>query len=289
MGQKPESLTFSGLPVGALPESQLGGSFLWPIATDYEVSFRTIEAVGFKEYSTPLDDPELFTSLARLHSNGESTKERILGWIREHGLLYRRQLDKGPYDPSWVHEHFCGDPISLQDFRKEAEEAYNSLTLYEALLRRDADAIRERIGFVPETAREYPYNKGLSTYVEVDKQAVRMDIWGDTEVTDKRAFTIAVQAIQDRICEKMVLVVNFGSNFKHPYPLKASERPIPVMMPADLLSAAWLQFCLYFADFNRNWRLCEACHRPFRLQRSDQVTCPKIESCRKARQRRQGQ
>jgi hypothetical protein len=35
-------------------------------------------------------------------------------------------------------------------------------------------------------------------------------------------------------------------------------------MPANLLGAAWLQFYIYVADFDKEWRLCAACGRPFK-------------------------
>jgi hypothetical protein len=54
-------------------------------------------------------------------------------------------------------------------------------------------------------------------------------------------------------------------------------------MPINLLAAAWLQFCIYVADLDREWRLCKVCGRPFSFARSHRRTCSK--ACQRARHR----
>ena len=84
----------------------------------------------------------------------------------------------------------------------------------------------------------------------------------------------------------MRLQLWFAANLEHPQPL-AGYRPIPVLMPEDLLSACWLQFCLRLADFDRDWRICKGCDLPFQVIRQDQSTCPGSAACKKNRQLRE--
>ena len=50
-------------------------------------------------------------------------------------------------------------------------------------------------------------------------------------------------------------------------------------------SAAWIQFCLYVADFDRERRPCVACGRPFKVTRRDLRTCLDSKACQKKGQR----
>ena len=56
-------------------------------------------------------------------------------------------------------------------------------------------------------------------------------------------------------------------------------------MPAGLLGAAWLQFCIHVANFDKEWRLSVACGRPFEVPRRDLTTCPNDKARQKKRQR----
>lgn len=91
--------------------------------------------------------------------------------------------------------------------------------------------------------------------------------------------------VEERVLDKLDLTLRFMPNGEHPRPLGNNYRPVPVLMPANLLGAAWLQFRIYVADFDSEWRLCEVCGRPFELTRSDRMTCRG--ACQKARQRLQ--
>jgi hypothetical protein len=54
-------------------------------------------------------------------------------------------------------------------------------------------------------------------------------------------------------------------------------------MPRSLFAAAWLLFCIYVADLDREWRLCEVCGRVFSFARSYRRICSKV--CQRARHR----
>jgi hypothetical protein len=100
-------------------------------------------------------------------------------------------------------------------------------------------------------------------------------------LADRRVLLAGLGALQELVWPKIDLEVTFGMNFNHPRPLGGLFRPVPLLMPRDLLSAVWLQFCIDMADFDYEWRLCVACGRPFEVTRSDQTTCPSRPGCKK--------
>src|SRR5215210_6497697 len=89
---KNEQRGFFALPVGGLGGVDPTVQFKWPIAAGYDEKDGKICPNGFKEYTSPLDDPDLFSSLAHLSENGEPTKTKILRWVRTHGLLTRENI-----------------------------------------------------------------------------------------------------------------------------------------------------------------------------------------------------
>jgi hypothetical protein len=92
-------------------------------------------------------------------------------------------------------------------------------------------------------------------------------------LADNTLNSIGLSALQARVEAKVDMGIRSVPNFVHPRPLGSMYRPVPVLMPRNLLGAAWLQFCIYMADFDREWRLCVACGRPFEVTRSDRTTC----------------
>jgi hypothetical protein len=267
-------------PVGDLGNVDQSVPFKWPIATDYVERDGKIFPEGFKEFATPLDDPDLFSSLARLSRRGQPSPRTILGWIKKHGLLTNAQDD-------------FGDPITLEEFRKEAREAQRTLTFYKDLRLGNPDPIRhfirtERVQGIDDSGQPMgPKGVFASTHIDVDQDDAdaRHMVFHRQERSDATVLSVGLSDLQQRILGKLDLVMTFGRNFDHPHKLGNLYRPVPTLMPANLLGAAWLQFCLYVADFDRRWRLCVACGRPFEVTRSDLTTCPGSDACQKMRQR----
>jgi hypothetical protein len=286
---------FFAVPLGDLGNWDETVRFKWPIAADYVEKIKgEIHAVGFKEHSLPLDDPDLFSSLAHLSENGEPSMARILRWVRKHGLLTREK-----FVDTHNMEDYCGDSISLEEFRAESRQAHDTLTLFKALKLNNASMVQpyirtERIQEIDYYDRpKGPKGKYANAHVFSDYAAEPGERHTDAnhvveheqELTDGEVLSVALSALQARIREKVDLELRFEPNFEHPHPLGGLYRPVPVLMPRSLLGAAWLQILLYVADFNREWRLCVACGRPFKVTRNDQTTCPGSAACQKKRQR----
>jgi hypothetical protein len=65
-----EGRGFFVFPVGDLGDVDHSVPFKSQIATDYVLRDGKISPEGFEDFVTPLDDPDLFSSLARLSTRG---------------------------------------------------------------------------------------------------------------------------------------------------------------------------------------------------------------------------
>lgn len=277
--------TFLALPVGALRGMDAAIPFKWPLAKTYVVSGDEIHPNTFKEDSLPLDDPDLFSSLASLYENGEPSDETVVRWVEKHGLFTMWNTEK-----AWL-----GDPLTLKEFKDEAREAHTALNLFNDLSLGKPEMVRAwLVGRRPQTFDGDDNPKGpnprsryanLHMYTDENDEldARHVEVYGQKR-TDDKVLSVGLSALQERVREKIDLEVRFVPNFEHPRPLGGAYRPVPVLMPRNLLSAAWLQFCVYVADFDRDWRLCVACGRPFEVSRADRTTCRRP-GCQKKRQR----
>jgi hypothetical protein len=278
--------TFLALPVGALKGMAAPIPFRWPIAKTYPFDGEEIRAEGYKEWALPLDDPDLFSSLARLYEDDDPSNEKIRRWIEKHGL----------FTASNTEQRWLGNPLTMDEFRKEARDAHYALEFFDALRLGNPALIRGWLikerplmrGRDDKPSDPHPEGKFADAYLNTDSQdeldARHVVRYGENP-TDRTVFFIGLSTLQELVWPKIDLEVRFVPNFGHPRPLGGIHRPVPVLMPRDLLSAVWLQFCISLADFDYEWRLCVACGRPFEVTRSDQTTCPSRPGCKKKRQR----
>jgi len=264
------------LPAGGVEFAGDETGFRWPVAENYVVKdgkIKVPEDADFKAHTMPLEDRDLFGSLARLSKDGPPSKAKALWWVRKHGLFFREK-------------HIGGDPLPLEVFREESRFAREALTLYYAARRGRADLVRARIDIRPEP-------RGPFGAAHVDGQDAGHMWWrGDEadQLPDRDALSIGLSALQARLQERIELAVMMVPDFAHARRLRGLYRPIPILMPQSLLGAAWLQFLAFVSDFDRDWRLCANpnCGQPFLVERRDQTTCPGKEACRKGRQRAEG-
>ena len=186
-----------------------------------------------------------------------------------------------------------GVPLSLKDFRKETREAHTAWTLFQALSVGNPGIFEHMIrsertqGIDNFDHPKGPKGRFARAHVrtgEGDPEATHM-VWRGEKPTGDRALSVMLTDLEERILAKLDLTLAFMPNGEHPRPLGDRYRPVPVLMPASLLGAAWLQFCIYVADFDKGWRLCVACGRPFEVPRRDLTTCPDDKACQKKRQR----
>ncbi len=70
----------------------------WPVAPDYEIRHGIIYPKDSRQadWYAPLAEPGLFLGFARLGAHGEPSQDRILKWVRKHGLLRRANYEDNP-------------------------------------------------------------------------------------------------------------------------------------------------------------------------------------------------
>jgi len=246
--------------------------------------------------TSPLSDPNLFLSFARLGSHGEPSEKSILRWVNAQGLLKGRDrlresefagaIAFGPLlEP---HERIEQHPVSVHDFRKEVRSAYQMLRLYANVRGRDYAAIAE--WFLAETPQT-PRAPAQSTMVER-----YLDRWRNFEYDSVR--WMLQQGITTRRREgewligtaKSALLGSVAYSVRNirltltDLPAPGNQGPNPLfarrtMRCPDLLSAIYLQFYLMVTD-NKPMRHCEnpACGMPFPAKPKHKRHCS--DSCR---------
>ena len=252
----------------------------WPVAKRYHVYNGAMYADGREalRIKQPLTTTDLFLSFARLGAHGEPSVGAIKAWVEEHGLLTRGHHEAAD-------EEDLGAPIKLEKFRAEVRQAYEALTLLEALRGRNIPVLRARIGrkrFVHPRTGE-PINKAK---VLVDGAPIPYISDADVEYSDEDVLHISEVALEYFVELKLYEGVRVG--FIRDYDPRSESfqdsRPRLVPYCKDLLGALWLQFALLVAD-QRPWRECEVCGNLFLATRVDNVICGA--ACRKRKSREQ--
>src|SRR5215211_3977692 len=122
--------------VGLLSDETAKEVCWWFRAHDYQIVGETIYPRHPMErgpkWVYPLTNSDLFLSFARLGGKGKPFEDQALDWVRENGLLRRKQnSDYSHRTPSHKTEDgtINHQPMSLSEFRSEVVQANNALTL----------------------------------------------------------------------------------------------------------------------------------------------------------------
>ena len=226
----------------------------------------------------PLADSNLFLSFSRLGARGEDLpKPAILRWIRKHGLLRL----KNPNANRLTFDNQA--PIMFSEFREEARQAHEALTLFEAIHSNNYDELRSRIS----KKRTYPPGRpgeGDAADVYLDGRPIPMSRRASSELDDEDVLSAAKSGLEWFV---QVRLRGFDLSFDHfsGHP-RAQEvyRPRLVFSIPDLYTALWYQFALLMTD-NRPVKFCLVCEAPIFRPRRDQKTCSP--RCRKVKSRRE--
>jgi len=253
---------------------------VWPLPKrGYRLGGGVIEPVGDSEWkpTSPLEDPDLFVSFARLGARGIPSEKRVLRWVNKYGLLKRQDERQGPFI---VRRYFVEKrtlnqaPASLAEFRAEVRDARGALELYDILKRRDADAMRAKIsGFEGQLERH--------SLPRVYRSLVRTT--GETFALDRtdRAIRKASWNLQEFVKQKVAPVRLDISGWGLEPVSDSSYAPVQSWECPDLLSAIYLQFYLWMVGA---WpmRICAnpRCSTPFAANRTDKEYC--TDACRSA-------
>ncbi len=276
---------------------------LWFVANDYRIYRGHIHPYHSGEkppkWSLPLSDPELFLGFARLGAGGDLredqiplSEDQILNWVREHGLLRRKNAD---YDRRAEDGEPNQAPMRLDDFRSEVRLAYRMLRLLEQTRSGDYEALRARIGrerIHRRNSSGYHGGKRVETaraFITVDGKQTPLHVLADEEPSDVVVNEWATQALEYLVEEKISRVrAAFVHNTSHQRPLstilgEVPYRPRVTLRCPDLESAVWFQFAALIEDKKR-LQYCEVCGQLFTYRSSKKKTCS--DRCRKAKSRK---
>jgi hypothetical protein len=243
----------------------------WPVAEEYEIDgSRTVVVKKTGDYAvtTPLEDPDLFLSFARLGARGRPSDESILRWVSEHGLLTLE--DEGKHSVSYPWEQLKQAPISLDDFVAEVLRARSALNLYTTLNERSVKDLKQMIHSISE---DYRQMKPLSEMDEYFYEKWR-GIPDEPSWTDGTLQFMAIIKLEVFVMSRLANVrPAFWSEILPETPPNA-YKPVPSWHCPDLLSALYQQLFLWMTS-SLPMRRCAnpACGTPFPVTRKDKRVC----------------
>jgi hypothetical protein len=263
----------------------------WPVAESYKIAGGWIYPEGGWDLSTPLEDPDLFLSFARLGARGDPSESSVLRWVSRYGLLLREDSQLKAWTGWWElgsggQEIANQAPMPLDRFRAEVRRAKDLLDLYAQLQARDIKAIEARAANPATTTDErlssHPERSGLhgearKVYERLSgRPGYEWDLWVATKVlADELTVSVSGARLRAEVTDSIHGLVFFDEDgrernffFKPPYSL-GSTWHCP-----DLLSALYLQFYLLVTE-HKPMRRCEnpACMMLFPATRKDKRFC----------------
>ena len=254
--------------------------FSWVVAEKYAIDSENnviIERAGKKpRLYAPLEEPELFTSFAKLASRGRPSDKNILSWIHKYGLLKKRAPEQGapffaypePNSSTIPRNDPNQAPITVQEFQNEAMQAYSALNLHADLVRGDISTLRNRLGKLRSRKKD-------EELPQVDEELVEK--WEHEADGDARGSNLPWMAeamLASFVTSKVegVRLSLWGSGYWGSS--DGAYKPLPTWECSDLLSAIYLQFYLLIVD-GLPMRRCKvpSCQTPFPLTRKDKLVC----------------
>lgn len=274
---------------------------LWFRANDYRVFGGKIHPYHSGQrgprWVYPLTNPDLFLSFTRLGGRGKPFEQQLLSWVRENGLLRRKDYEEGHYSDGTKDDEIDQEPMTLTEFRDEVTLANNALKLFMQLRGSDYEALRARISRQRIHAEEpgkvsgYYTGKRMETArasVLVDGIETPVDVLADEPLTDEFVHEWAADALEFLVEQKLTRMgMIFTRDMWHPRPTSTMLGEVPYrsrLTPRcpDLETALWFQFASLIGD-KRPLRECSECHETF-VGPERAKTCS--DRCRQARSRR---
>jgi len=275
---------------------------LWYRARDYSI-FRGViwpDHPGEQgpKWVYPLTNPDLFLSFARLGSRGKPSEEQVRSWVRENGLLRRKDYSEGHYSDGINDDgEINQQPMTLVEFEHEVTLANNALRLFKQLREGDYDALRTRIDrqriYAERPGKDSGYYTGkrmetAKAFVLVDGIGTPVDVSADEPLTDYLLHEWAAEALESLVEQKLTgMGMVFAKDTRHPRPTSSIMGEVPYrprLTPRcpDLETALWFQFASLVGD-KRPLRECSECYETF-VGPERAKTCSA--RCRKRRSRR---
>jgi hypothetical protein len=243
----------------------------WPVAEEYDIDDSrnvVVKKTGEYDITTPLEDPDLFLSFARLGARGRPSDESILGWVSEHGLLTLE--DEGKYSVSYLWEQLKQAPISLDEFVAEVLRARSALNLYTTLNEGSVKDLKEMIRTIREANRQMkPLSEMDYYFYEKWRSITDEPSWSDGMLQFMAIIQLEV-FVKSRLAK--VRPAFWGA--MHPETPPNAYKPAPSWHCPDLLSSIYLQLYLWMTS-SLPMRRCAnpACGTPFLVTRKDKRVC----------------
>jgi hypothetical protein len=291
--------------------------FMWPRAERYRIHRGTIYADGARREEddrpgymnlnrrSPLRDPQLFQSFARLASYNGPSDKRILNWVGEHGLLRRVNPDLSG-DAFMTDGGVNQSPMTVPSFKAEVYSLRALLDLYVEIRERRTNKIERRIsnpaspvdqelalGFDRRAAFTFPNRlidpRGMSYLQAVVSKpysrAPNVTLYHGDRVLC-RLVSQKLEGIRPRLGPGLALSEEARSltvrqlqelpegEAKKIFAAPASYRLQQSWSCSDLLGAIYLQFFLWVSG-NKPVGICENehCRMPFPATRKDRRFC----------------
>jgi len=270
-----------------------GGS--WSVARCYKISGGIIyprdqlpehadddDEAGWRiTTERPLAKVEAFLSFARLAAHGDPSKEAILDWVHQHGLLHRRipdrlrdLLSRLP-DGTVVHlpdGAMEQEPMSVQRFQEEARRAWRLLRIFELWRSGNAGKLRSRISLRRLDPPRAP-SEGLFAEILLDGNSTGRMAFAEEELTDEDVLKACRLALQKAIEPHIAGV--------HPIFGLSSDK-LALRCP-DLHSALYWGFAS-LVDGKSPAAICKGCGDVFEKTRGNKEVCKP--GCRTAKKRK---
>jgi hypothetical protein len=239
---------------------------------------------GLRRQYAPLQEPELFTSFARLAARGKPSQGRVLEWTHRYGLLRMEE-------------------IAVAEFQDASVEAYQAISLFEQIGGGSVAELRARLSYRDQQVLLDGEYIGVLRYQEPNPERTRwktvhrgdrqVEVWHFVEgvgsyiypeADDEMILSYATWGLERLVLKNLKSVEKeFGyGDDGHPRPL-AEWRPRLVDHCPDLLTALWYQFAQIVED-RRPVKHCEMCGGLFVPRRSTKKVCGK--ACQKKKERR---
>lgn len=244
----------------------------WFLADDYYTYQGWIHPHGhFKTWTSDiLSDSGALLSFARLSARGAPSEDVILEWIREHGLLQRREPENAfpVLDDGTVNQ----EPMSVQDFREASAFSYRLLRLFELWRGGDVDALRPRMSLKP---LHPPGEPERAKYADVilDDERTPQTARADRPLTDEIILKACIYTVQANVEANLTGV--------RPVLLFAAGGGIGLRVPDLLTGMFWSFACL--VSGKRATAICKGCSSLFEKKRRDQRCCDATCRSRKSR------
>ena len=260
-------------------------SYRQAVCEGYTIGAVIVGSSRAHKYYEAMDNIDLIPSLVELVNKNSGKVPALRKWVKEYGLLTTPIRGKYRED--------------TQDFWDKAAKLAQLWGLYQLVINRDLEGLKQVVSFTDE--REEDINENLVSVMDpaptaghtfpsgIPSQLVYrysdMTIYFKTPLEDidkdpLRYYQYTAFHYVRRAIEIELRGVNMASKGIHPEVIEGKDylKATPIIEAHTLLQALYLQFYILLNSTNK--RICKECGRIFVPARSDQEYCPSPAPCK---------